>query len=85
MEMLFWRLSRSSHRGSSQRVNSIHPNVLEPIRPTILFQQEIIAFFEISRFTTFAFGGVGAVEVGDMVIANVAEPAEVSISLLQYL
>lgn len=55
--------------------SSFHPYVLEPIRPAILLEQELLAVRKPARDTSLAFGGVGAVEVGDVLVAYIAEPA----------
>ena len=54
---------------------SAHPDVLEPVGPTIFLEKKLCAVGEEAGFAAFTFGGVGAVEVGDVLVADVAEPA----------
>lgn len=58
-----------------RKVDLIHSDVLEPVGPTVFLVEEFFAVGEEAGFAAFAFGRVGAVEVGDMLIAYVAEPA----------
>lgn len=59
---------------NSLRPSSFHPYILEPIRPAILLEQELLAVRKPARDTSLAFGGVGAVEVGGVLVAYIAEP-----------
>jgi hypothetical protein len=55
---------------------SAHADVLEPVRPAVLLVQEGFAVSQFAGNTALALLGVGAVEEGDMLISNVAEPTE---------
>ena len=55
---------------------SAHANVLEPIPPAILQIQEILAVRQRAGLAALALGRVRAVEVGDVLVADIAEPAE---------
>ncbi len=49
-------------------------DIFKPIGPAILFVEEILAVGEEALLASRAFGRVGAVEVGDVLVADVAEP-----------
>ncbi len=51
-----------------------HAHVFEPIRSAILFHQPRFAIGKSSSHTTFAFWRVRAVEIGNVLIANISEP-----------
>lgn len=53
---------------------SSHTDELEPIGATVLLEEELLAVGEAARLAALAFGRVGAVEVGDVLVADVAEP-----------
>ena len=53
---------------------SVHAHVCEPIWSTVLFEEEPFAVREAACNAAFAFGRLGAVEVGDVLISYVAEP-----------
>jgi hypothetical protein len=52
-----------------------HADIFKPIRSTILLHEPSIAVCESPRHTASAFRRVGAVEEGDMLVANIAKPA----------
>jgi hypothetical protein len=56
--------------------SSAHANVLEPVWPAVLFVQPCLAIGETAGNATLALGRVGAVEVGNMLVADIAEPFE---------
>lgn len=47
---------------------------LKPIRATVLLVEEFFAVGELPCLTSFAFRRIRAVEVGNMLVAYVAEP-----------
>lgn len=49
---------------------------LEPIGTTILLEKESLAVGEAARSAAGALGRVGAVEIGYVLVADVAEPGE---------
>jgi hypothetical protein len=49
-------------------------DVLEVAWSAVLFREEGLAVVELSRCAGGAFRRVGAVEVGDVTVSNVAEP-----------
>lgn len=53
---------------------STHTHVLEPIGPAVLLEEEVGPVGEQALLAALAFGRVGAVEVGDVLVADVAEP-----------
>jgi hypothetical protein len=57
---------------------SAHPNVLEVVRSTIIPLEEGLAVVEFAGHATFTLGRVGAVEEGDVLVANVPEPKALS-------
>ena len=59
----------------------IHPNVFEPERSAVLLVQELLAVSEAAGYAAFAFRVVGAVEEGDVLIADVAEPGLLLVGL----
>lgn len=63
---------------SSAKTELPRANVLEPVGSAILFLQPWLAGVELAGRAASALGRVGAVEVGDVVVANVAEPGELS-------
>ena len=54
--------------------NSACTHHLEPVRSTIFFVEELFSVGEAALDAAVAFGGVGAIEVGDVLVADVAEP-----------
>jgi hypothetical protein len=50
------------------------PNVLEVAGPAVLLSKERCAFVELARGASGTFGRVGAVEVRNMAVSDVAEP-----------
>lgn len=55
-------------------ISSSHSDELEPIGAAVLLEKEFLAVGEAARFAALAFGRVGAVEIGDVLVADVAEP-----------
>lgn len=53
---------------------SSHTDELEPIGTAILLEEEFLAVGEAARSAPLAFGRVGAVEIGYVLVADVAEP-----------
>jgi len=53
-----------------------HAGKLEPVGPAVLLVQEGLAVGEAAGDAALALGRVGAVEEGDVLVANVAEPGE---------
>lgn len=47
---------------------------LKPIRATVLLEEEFFAVGELSCLASFTFRRIRAVEVGDVLVAYVAEP-----------
>lgn len=54
--------------------NLILADKLKPIGATVLLVEESFAVGELSCLASFAFRRIWAVEVGDMLVADVAEP-----------
>ena len=54
--------------------HSLQADVLEPVRPAILLQEEVRSLVHLADLTALAFRRIGAVEEGDMLIADIAEP-----------
>lgn len=55
---------------------SSHTDELEPIGTTIFLEEESLAVGEAARSAAGALGRVGAVEIGYVLVADVAEPGE---------
>ena len=69
---------------SSSVYRSVCSDVLEVRRATVLLGQEVCAGEELAWGTAGTLGGVRAVVVGDVIVANVAEPGtEVSKPILE--
>ncbi len=58
-----------------------HAHVFEPVRPAVFLVKEVLPIGEGTRHASFAFIRLGAVEVGNMLVANVAEPAARLVSI----
>ncbi len=54
--------------------SSAHADVLEPVRPAVLFVQPRLAVGETACDATFALWRVRAVEVGNVLVADITEP-----------
>lgn len=50
------------------------PYVLEPVRPAVFFHQERLAICKPPRCAAAALGRVGAVEIWDVLVADITEP-----------
>jgi hypothetical protein len=50
--------------------------MFEVIRPTIVFLEEGLAVVKLAGDATSTFGGVGAVEEGDVLVADISEPRD---------
>ena len=57
-----------------QAATSTHPHIFEVIRPTVVLLEKRLAFIELAGDATPTFGGIRAVEEGDMLVADVSEP-----------
>lgn len=55
-------------------------DIFEIVWPAVFLGQKVRTFVEFARFATRALGGVGAVEVRDVAVANVTEPSHISSS-----
>jgi len=53
---------------------SAQTDISEPIRPAVLLEQEALAIVHLARLAAFALGRVGAVEEGDVLVADIPEP-----------
>ena len=60
-----------------QAGRSAHAGVLEPVGPAVFLVEEGLAVGEAAGHAALALGRIGAVEEGDVLVANVAEPARV--------
>jgi len=60
---------------------SVHADILEPQGPAVFFVEEGLAVGEAASDATGAFGIVGAVEEGDVLVADVTEPRQALASL----
>lgn len=56
------------------RYNLTFADKLKPIRATVFLEEKFFAVCELSCLASFAFRRIRAVEVGDMLVAYVAEP-----------
>ena len=63
-------------KGVSERASSAFAHHLEPIGSTIFFIEKFFSICESAFDATVAFWGVGAIEVGNVLIADVAEPVD---------
>lgn len=54
--------------------HSVHPDILEPIRPAVLFLQPWFSGVKMSCLATRALRVVRAVEVGYVIIPDILEP-----------
>lgn len=57
-----------------QRKNSVHARMLEPHVAAVLGIQPVLAVGEAAGLAARALVVVGAVDEGDVLVANVAEP-----------
>ena len=55
-------------------MGSIHANILEPQRPTVLAVQELLAVRESSSDAARALRAGRTVEEGNVLVTNVSEP-----------
>ena len=55
-------------------VHSVRPDVFEPIWSTVFLEEESLSIREATRLASSAFGRVRAVEVRDMLVADISEP-----------
>jgi hypothetical protein len=62
------------------RVDLVHADVLEPQRSTVFAVQPWLAVGEEAGYAAGTAGAVGAVEEGDVLVADVAEPGRVSLN-----
>lgn len=53
---------------------SVRSDVLEVTGPAVFFGEERCAVVEFTGCAAGAFGRIGAVEVGNMTVSNIAEP-----------
>lgn len=60
-------------------VRSSHSHIFKPIGPAVLFEENFVSVCEEPFLATFTFGGVGAVEVGDVLVAYIAKPGEMEL------
>ena len=58
----------------AQIPHSTHTHILKPVGPAVLLVQPCLAVGEAAGDAALALGGVGAVEVGDVLVADIAEP-----------
>jgi hypothetical protein len=64
----------SGYNARCQGKRSMSSDVLEVAWSAVLFGEERLAVVELSRRAGRAFGRVGAVEVGDVTVSDIAEP-----------
>lgn len=62
----FWEMERNN--------NSTFADKFKPIRATVLLEEEFFAVGELPCLTSFAFRRIRAIEVGNVLVAYVAEP-----------
>jgi hypothetical protein len=55
----------------------VRSNILEVSRSAILLGKEVCTLVELASFAAGAFGRIGAVEIRDVVVPDIAEPSEV--------
>lgn len=60
--------------GGGGGASSAHADILEPVGPAVLLVEEGFAVGEPARDAALALSRVGAVEEGDVLVADVAEP-----------
>lgn len=58
-----------------------HPHVFEPVRPAVFLVEEVFSIGESSCHASFALLRFGAVEVGNVLVADIAEPATRFVSI----
>ena len=56
----------------------MRPDMLEVTGPAVLLREEGLARVEFAGSAAGAFGGVGAIIVGNVIVADVAEPAKIN-------
>jgi hypothetical protein len=60
----------------------VHADVFEPQRSAVLAVEPLLAVGEAAGDAALAFGAVGAVEEGYVLVAYISEPAELSLLVL---
>lgn len=58
--------------------SSVHVSILEPVRPTIFLMQPGLSISEAALDTALTFWRVRAVEEGNVLVADIAEPVPIS-------
>lgn len=53
-----------------------HTNIFEPVRPAVLLHQPRFSVCKSSLHTSFTFRRIWTIEIGDMLISDIAEPSE---------
>ena len=66
--------SSKTPRNAKMIPHSIHPGALEPIRSTVLFEEKLFPVCKFALFATRAFRRVWAIEVGNVLVADITEP-----------
>lgn len=59
---------------------SAHTSIFEPVGTAIFSVKERLTIRQSASNTALAFGRVGAVEEGDVLVANITEPVKIEIS-----
>jgi hypothetical protein len=62
------------------RLRSTHADMLEPDRPAVLTIQPRLSIRKPARRTATALGRIGAIEEGDMLVADITEPSHQSLA-----
>lgn len=55
---------------------SAHTGIFEPVRPAVFSVEEWFTICQSAGDTALAFGRIGAVEEGNVLITNISEPKE---------
>lgn len=61
----------------------VHANILEPQRSTVLSIEPLLAVCKAACDASLTFGTVGAIEEGNVLVADVPEPMDLALILEQ--
>ncbi len=76
------QLSRNAeHLWKPIEIDLVHANVLKPQWPAVLTVKKLFAIGELTCDTALAFWIIGAIEEGNVLVADVAEPVDLVLIL----